>query len=302
MIENKKRLLIAAAILAVAGGVIFTVAFAILGFDIAKLGTQKYEFNTYTLSEDFNSIKINTETANVILAESDSDKCKIECSEREKVKHSAAVREGTLVIDTVNTQKWYDYIGINFGNETVTIYLPKAVYASMTVDTNTGNVEIPKIFSFENICVKTATGNIGCSADVSNTIDLQTDTGNIRIENSAPNGEVKVKTATGSIKIADIHCNRLSAESNTGSIDLINTIADDNMTINSATGSVRLDSCDANKIKVKTNTGSIVGTLLSDKIFFAKSAVGNVDVPKTTSGGTCELVTDTGNIQIEIKN
>ena len=300
--DNKKILLIVAAVLTVVGVVIFTVAFAILGFDIAKLSTQKYEFNTYTLNEDFNSIKINTETASVILAESDSDECKIECVEREKMKHSAEVREGTLVIDVENTKKWYDYIGSNFGNETVTVYLPKAVYASLTVNADTGSVEIPKMFSFESVCVKVDTGLIGCYAEVSDSIELQTATGSIRAENSTPDGEVKIKTATGSIKIADIRCNRLSAESHTGSIDLTNTIAADNMTINCATGNVRLDSCDANEIKVATHTGSIVGTLLSDKIFFAKSSVGNVDVPKTTSGGTCELVTGTGDIKIEIKN
>ena len=76
MIVNKKRLLIAAAVFAVIGGAIFVIAFAVLGFDITKISTQKYEFNTYTLSEDFNSIEINTETANVIFAKSDSDKCK----------------------------------------------------------------------------------------------------------------------------------------------------------------------------------------------------------------------------------
>ena len=299
--NNKKTLLIVAVILAVTGGVIFTVAFAALGFDIAKLSTQKYEFNTYMLAEDFNSIKINTETASVILAASDSDECKIECVEREKMKHTAKVREGTLVIDVENTKKWYDYIGSSFGNETITIYLPKAVYASLSVNADTGSVEIPEMFSFESVCVKVDTGSIDCYADVSNSIELQTARGSICAENSKTDGEVKLKTSTGSIKIADIRCNRLSAESHTGSIDLTNTIADDNMTINCATGSVKFNSCDANEMKVETHTGSIVGTLLSDKIFFAKSAVGNVDVPKTTSGGTCELVTGTGDIKIEIK-
>ena len=184
----------------------------------------------------------------------------------------------------------------------MTIYLPKAEYASLKVNTNTGCTEIPKIFSFESVNIKTDTGAIECSADVSNSIELQTDTGSIRAENSTLDGEVKVKTSTGSIAIADIRCKKLSATGNTGIIELKNTIAADNMTINCATGSVKFDKCDANEIKVKTNTGSIVGTLLSDKVFFAKSAVGNVDVPKTTSGGTCELTTDTGNIQIEIKN
>ncbi len=301
MIENKKKLFIIAAVLAVAGGVIFTIAFAVLGFDITKISTQKYEFNTYTLAENFDSIKINTQTANVIFAESDSDECKIECVEREKMKHSAAVNEKTLVIETTDTRQWYDHIGINFGNETVTIYLPKAAYELLKIETDTGSVEIPKRFSFESVYVKADTGTIGCFADVSNSIELQTDTGSIRVENSAAAGEIKAKTTTGSISFADLRCNKLSASSNTGSIDLKNTTAADELTINCDTGSVKFDYCDANEIKVTTHTGNILGTLLSDKIFFAKSAVGNVDVPKTTSGGKCELTTDVGNIRISIE-
>ena len=47
--------------------------------------------------------------------------------------------------------------------------------------------------------------------------------------------------------------------------------------------------------------GDIEGTLLTDKIFMAESDIGEVDVPKTTSGGRCEINTNTGDIDIEIK-
>ncbi len=301
MIKNKQKLLITAAVLAVAGGVIFAAAFAALGFDISKISTQKYESNTYVISENFDSIKINTETANVVFAESDSDKCRVECAEREKMKHSVSVSGKTLVIETVNTRKWYDYIGMYFGNETVTVYLPKAAYASLAVDTDTGRVEIPKKLSFESVSVKTDTGAIGCYADVSNSIELKTDTGSIRVEKSAPKGEVKVQSSTGIIFFTDVRCGELYASSNTGNIDLKNTTAADNLTINCDTGNVRFEDCDSSEIKVQTDTGNIIGTLLSNKIFFAESAVGKVDVPKTMSGGACELVTDTGNIKIQIK-
>ena len=58
--------------------------------------------------------------------------------------------------------------------------------------------------------------------------------------------------------------------------------------------------CDAGELHVKTDTGDVTGSLLSDKIFFAESDVGSVDVPKTTTGGVCEIQTNTGNIAITI--
>ena len=70
--------------------------------------------------------------------------------------------------------------------------------------------------------------------------------------------------------------------------------------IERSTGHVELAACDASELHLKTDTGDVTGSLLSDKIFFAESDVGSVDVPKTTTGGVCEIRTDTGKIAITI--
>ena len=54
-------------------------------------------------------------------------------------------------------------------------------------------------------------------------------------------------------------------------------------------------------IMVKTSTGNVKGTLLSDKIFVTDTSTGRVSVPKTTSGGKCEITTSTGDIEIELE-
>ena len=51
---------------------------------------------------------------------------------------------------------------------------------------------------------------------------------------------------------------------------------------------------------VETDTGDVTGSLLSDKVFITKSDTGSIDVPKTVTGGKCEITTDTGDIKIEI--
>ena len=57
---------------------------------------------------------------------------------------------------------------------------------------------------------------------------------------------------------------------------------------------------DADEIFAKTTTGKITGTLLTAKDFSAcRSDTGSIRVP-ATDGTKCELVTDTGNIKIEI--
>jgi DUF4097 and DUF4098 domain-containing protein YvlB len=61
---------------------------------------------------------------------------------------------------------------------------------------------------------------------------------------------------------------------------------------------VNFNACDATEIFVKTSTGNVAGSLLSSKVFIANTSTGSIDVPKTTSGGRCEIITSTGNIKI----
>ena len=49
-----------------------------------------------------------------------------------------------------------------------------------------------------------------------------------------------------------------------------------------------------------TDTGEVKGTLRSEKIFFTESDTGKISVPKSVTGGRCEITTDTGDIEIEI--
>ena len=67
-------------------------------------------------------------------------------------------------------------------------------------------------------------------------------------------------------------------------------------------GDIELDKCDAPEIFLKTNNGDISGTLLTGKKFDVHASVGSIEVPKDdASGGTCEIHTNFGDVEIEIK-
>ncbi len=93
----------------------------------------------------------------------------------------------------------------------------------------------------------------------------------------------------------------MTAESDTGDISLVNFVAADSIYVKSDTGNVKFKNSDAVKLSIETDTGDVMGTLLSEKIFNAKSSMGDVDVPKTETGGKCEIITDTGDIKIDIQ-
>ncbi len=301
------------------GLLVFVAAMLVLGFDFSKLSTMRYETNTYEISGDFSSIAINTDTTTIDFMLSKDESCQMVCYENEKVKHSATVKDGTLTIDAVDTRKWYDYIGLSFGTPHMTVYLPKAQYASLLVTGSTGNINIPKDFAFETVDLSVSTGQVACYASAAEGMKIETSTGAIRVENvsvgaldlSVTTGSVKVSSihcegdvniavSTGKAELTDVSCKGLISRGKTGDIILKNVIASDSISVKRSTGSVIFDGSDAAKIDVETSTGAVKGTLLSAKIFFAESKTGSIHVPKTATGGTCEIKTSTGNIQIEI--
>lgn len=317
--DNKSWIRIAASLFAV-GLIIFAGAMVALDFDFSKLSTVKYEKNTYEISEDFSKISIDTDTTEIEFVLSDKKQCKIVCFEDEKVKHSATVKGGTLTIGTVDTRKWYDCIGFSFGESKMTVYLPKTEYASLLIKGSTGDIEIPKDFEFDTVDISASTGDVDCYASASEwmkiklstgavcvenvsvgTLDLSVTTGGVTVSSINCEGDMKVAVSTGKTKLTDISCKNVMSTGSAGGIILKNVIAAGNLSIERSTGAVILEGSDAAQIYVKTSTGSVKGALLSEKIFITETGTGSVNVPKTVTGGKCEIKTSTGDIQIGIQ-
>lgn len=301
--KNKtKTWLIVAAILMAAGILICGGVLAVLGFDFTKLDTHNYETNCYAVEERFQNVTVRTAMAQVRFAPSEDGTCRVECLEEEKLKHTVTVQDGTLIIQSVDARKWYDYVGISFQSTKLTVYLPETVLNTVYIDTKVGHVDIPEDFSIKNLEISAKTGNIVAYAAVSDSLRVNTATGSVWIGSVDAGGVVEVETNTGGISLENVHCDQLSVECDTGYISLKNVIASDRMHIENETGHVELGGVDALSIFVKTATGSVTGTVLSEKIFTAQSSTGSVSVPKSTSGGTCEVFTGTGHIQLRIEN
>lgn len=301
MSKTIKKWLITAASLTALGFIILIGAMAALDFDFSKISTLKYETNTYEVNGDFDKISIDVNITDIVFAQSDDESCQVVCFEAEKVKHSVRCTNGTLTIGVTDNRKWYDYFGISFASPKMTIYLPKSEYASLLIDTDTSDINIPKSFSFNELEIESDTGNVDCMANVSDSIKIESDTGDIDIASVSSKCDIDIKTDTGSIKLTDVDCTNFSAESDTGNISLVNIIAEDGIYVESDTGNVKLKNSDASKLSIETDTGDVTGTLLSEKIFIAKSSTGRVKVPDTESGGKCEIRTATGNIKIDIQ-
>ncbi len=319
MSKSIKIWLVVSALLIITGCIVFACVMSALEWDFAKLSTTEHETNSYEIDEEFGNIKINTDTADVVFAPSENSKCSVECYEQKNVKHSVTVKDGELVIEAVDSRKWYEYIGINFVTSRITVYLPAGEYGELLLKTNTGDIEIPKNFSFISIDISESTGNVTSRASSKEDIKITTTTGNICVESisakslalSVSTGELKVSdvmlsgdielgVSTGKTSLVNVACKSVISSGSTGEISLSNVIAKEKLSIKRSTGSVRFDHSDAAEIFVETSTGDVTGTLLSGKAFITDTSTGRIDVPKTANGGRCKITTSTGDIIIAI--
>lgn len=315
----KKGLIVFAIILILAGGALFWGVLASVGYDYTKLSTAKAETNTYTTEGSFDKIIIDTKTTDVNFALSEDGTFSVVCTEAEKMKHTVTIENGVLRIVGEDNRKWFEHINFFLKNLTMTVYLPATEYESLLVKVSTGDVNIPKTFTFGSIAVSDKTGNVSCYASTTERLVISTSTGNIKVENAhattaellASTGNVKAesfvcddnmeaRTSTGNIYLTDVTCKNLNAKTSTGNIVLKNVIAAEKFTLKASTGNIKFDRCDATEIEAKTSTGNITGTLLTPKMFVAGTGTGRVSVPATVSDQKCELTASTGDIRISI--
>ena len=317
--SRRSTWLIAATVLVALGLILFAGVMCASHWDFSKLSPAKYVTNTHPISEGFDSIQITADTADILFVPSDDGICTVVCCEEENMPHAVSVENAALVIGIVDNRAWYDHIGINFGTPEITVYLPEAQYGALMIKESTGDVDIPKDFQFESINISTSTGDVRCYADVSEAMAVHTGTGDIHAENASAefvdlsvstghvtatavscDGTFSVRVSTGRAELSDVTCKQLYSTGNTGDIHLYNVVAKESFSIERSTGDVTFDSCDAEEISVRTDTGDVRGSLLSDKIFTVQSDTGHISVPRTTTGGMCEITTDTGDIKITV--
>lgn len=301
MQRKTKTWLISACLLLVIGGILFGGAMYILNWDFAALSTDEYQTETHTIREDFSSISIRVDTADVLFINAGSEDATVTSHMEANITCSVGVTDGTLLIESEDHRNWYEHIGIHFGAPKVTVSIPQGQYADILVKTSTGDVQIPGDFAFENITIGAGTGDIRLDGVTADSLDLTVSTGRVTVSDLTCGGDLDIRVTTGRTSLSDIRCRNLTSSGDTGKITLENVIATEKMTLARSTGDIAFDRCDATELSVTTDTGDIRGSLLSEKVFIAAADTGKVDVPNTVTGGKCQITTDTGDIVITIE-
>ena len=278
---RKKTLLwlSAGALLVFLGAAIFFGALVAANFDFMKFSTASYEDKSYEITEEFTSISILATTADILVVPTDGA-ARVECHELQNITHTVTVKDGALIIEEKDTRAWHERIGITFGSQRVTVYLPEGLWRSLTV--------------------RAATSDVKVSGLAFDTVDVTLNTGDLEINGVTCTGTVTHTATTGDAELKDLTCAALVSKADTGELSMERVTVSGALTVERGTGDVELEACDAATIAIKTSTGDVEGTLLTDKTFVVNTGTGKKRVPQNTSGGLCEITTSTGDVEIKI--
>lgn len=322
MRPSKKKALRFALICVTAGLLISFIALASLNFSFFEMGTMEHAANTYTVTDSFTNIKVWGAECDVRLIPSEDGTCTVLCSETDRVTHNVSVKNGTLTIERTDDRKWYEHIGFTWsywGPMEVVISLPERAYGDLDVRTASGKVEIPGDFSFGSAKVDGTSGDVRFTAAVDGELRLKTVSGDIQASGMRPetltitstSGDITLdtiavgaafacKTVSGSQTVTDLTCRSAALNTTSGDVTVSDLIASEDIRMEAVSGTLSLTRCDADTLWLKTTSGDVNGTLRTEKTFVTHTTSGSVRVPGSTSGGSCEVKTVSGDIRFDI--
>ena len=304
-------------LLLIIGSAIFVKAFADADWKFVNLTPNKLQNRVVEIEGEFDNISLELDTTDVEFVLSTDGKNKIIFTEREDELHTVNVDSNELSI--VGNRENSKINLFTFESPKMIVYLVESQFTNLDIIGDTSDISISKDFSFDNIVIKTDTGDVACYAKANELIDIETDTGDIKIsdvstKNMSLNlhtGEVIVKSisitesliinvTTGDILLKDATSVDFKTKGNTGDIVMENLFVSNNINVSRTTGDVTFNKVDAASLDIETDTGDVTGTFNSDKTFIVNTRTGNEIYPRGTTGGKCNIKTTTGDIIISI--
>ena len=308
--------------LILAGMAICAASAVAAGFDWGKLSTAPLVTKTYPLNDDFSVLRIEDYESSVRLFLAEDGESRVVCRESDngRYRYDLSVSGGELSIRRVDQRRWYERVGLFLGVTHLEVYLAQTDYDRLAVTTASGCIRIPEAFHFVEAQGKSASGCIEFSAAVEESLTLETASGTIEVDGSDPTNltvksrsgriflrnvsakdEVTGENASGGLSLEKVSCETLRVRTSSGGISLADVVTTGSLMARSESGRIRLDRCDGEGLSLRSASGSITGTLRTDKVFFPESASGSIRVPHTAAGGTCEVTTQSGNIDLAIE-
>lgn len=292
------------------GSLIFTMSSCATGWSMGG----KLEEKISEITEDFDGIVIESDTADISFLPSENGSCKVVAYDIEKINYSVKVEDGILKIRLEDTRKWFESI-IGTTSGSLTVYLPAREYTSLAITEDTGDITI-KGFSLGNVDIKLSTGDVNLKDITCGDFSLKMstgdtsidgitcesftsvgDTGDITVKNLTANGNVSIKRSTGhvSINTANISGN-LSTETDTGKNNANDVTCSGDFEHKVNTGKSELTNVSCANFNSKGGTGNLtMSNVIATETFNIKRSTGDTTFNKCDAA-EIYVEADTGNV------
>ncbi|MDD2493017.1 MAG: DUF4097 family beta strand repeat-containing protein [Bacilli bacterium] len=277
-------------------------------FDFSKFSTdqniEKKEINlTITDIEEFQFI---IDNASINVTESSDDQLHITYYESNKLTYEVTTTEGKVVMQQIKSMKWYDYIGINFFNESINIKIPISFTKSLHVTTDNSTIDFKNLTHLDSITANTKNATIDFDY-VTTTNDIYCKTTNSVVEvNEVTCANLTVLTTNSEVNIEDATISdKLICETSSGIIYLDNVIAS-SIDAKNDNGMIDINDIVANNIILATTNGIITGNIIGNKSDYkitssVTNGMNNLPSYKADGDKYLEVSTSNGMIDIDFK-
>lgn len=270
---------------------------AVLTYSFRPYGRRaKAEENTYRLSSVITDIHIDTSVFDVSVIQSEDGICTVTCRETDLLKHSVDLKSGVLTIVEEKREASVNTSGLKLEIE---VRLPELDRSSLTVRTDSGSIRAAAGLSFDYVKFESAGGSIYTELSVNNEMRCRTESGSLAMSGTSP-AKVSAETVSGDIRAEDMRGTDMDLQTVSGKAEISSAVVSGYLAVKTGSGDISLQECDAQTVYLKSVSGDIKGSLLSGKNFSVKTVSGHIDVPGSSYGGSCEIVTTSGDAEIVI--
>ncbi len=170
---------------------------------------------------------------------------------------------------------------------------------ALGIRTSTGDIELSSVGCSGAVTLTQSTGRLTVSDLTAASFSSEANTGDGVMTGLTVSGDLRFERSTGDLVLTDCKALSLTSESSSGDVTARGLLVGAAISITTDTGEVELDASDAAEVYITTDTGDVEASFLSPKIFFYDTDTGDVEIKKSTTGGKCEVVTDSGDISLD---
>ncbi len=307
MNQNKKGLYFTLLIFVI--GVLICLGVLIASeFDFSRFSTvQNVEKKEIELTlTDIDEFQFVVDNASIDVIESSDDQLHITYYESNKLTYEVTTTAGKVIMKQINSMRWYDHIGINFFNETISIQIPTSYTKSLSVTTDNSSIDFKNLAHLESITTNTKNATVDF-IHVTTIKDIYCSTTNSVVElNDVSCANLTVLTSNAEINIEDTTITgNLVCETSSGVINLDN-VTSNNINAHNDNGMIDIHNITADNIILMTSNGIITGTINGDKRDYkitssVTNGMNNLPSYKADGDKSLEVSTSNGMIDIDFR-